>query len=325
MPVRGMDRTRLRLALEQLARALLDHSQWQEGNLRAIVQGGPFDATDPAGSVHPVCGFDRWYFDRTPAALWGYPAFAALGVEHERLHRIADHLLREMAGDAPLGVEAFDDLIAGSARLRRALDTLAQCIEGSSGSRDELTGAAARAEMLPALRAWHELAARGVQQCCIAFMDLDRFKQINDTHGHRVGDEVLSTAVQHLARCLRPYDRVFRYGGDEFLIALPGADLAIGQAVIRRVREGLAGRARVAAPGGVALGVTASFGLALLDPDVSVEDAIERADQALLLAKTAGRNRAISWDPSVTTGARLRRLRRLRPEDVTGKARDETS
>ena len=54
--------------------------------------------------------------------------------------------------------------------------------------------------------------------------------------------------------------------------------------------------------------MSASFGLALLDPESSVEESIERADQALLLAKTAGRNRAISWDPSVTTGTRLRRL-----------------
>jgi PleD family two-component response regulator len=58
----------------------------------------------------------------------------------------------------------------------------------------------------------------------------------------------------------------------------------------------------------MALHVTASFGLALVDPDVTVEESIERADQALLLAKTAGRNRAISWDPSVTTSTRHRRL-----------------
>jgi PleD family two-component response regulator len=64
----------------------------------------------------------------------------------------------------------------------------------------------------------------------------------------------------------------------------------------------------VVGPDGFALKLTASFGLASLDPEVKVEESIERADQALMLAKTAGRNRAISWDPSVTTGTRLRRL-----------------
>ncbi len=62
-------------------------------------------------------------------------------------------------------------------------------------------------------------------------------------------------------------------------------------------------------PDGSGLSVTASFGLALLDPEVSIEDSIERADQALLLAKTAGRNRAINWDESLTTSTRLPRLR----------------
>jgi len=80
-------------------------------------------------------------------------------------------------------------------------------------------------------------------------------------------------------------------------------------------RESLASQPLGGVPGGTAVSVTASFGLALLDPEVGVEDSIERADQALLLAKTAGRNRAISWDSSVTTGTRLPRLQ---IEDATG-------
>ena len=202
----------------------------------------------------------------------------------------------------------FDELMAGSAQLRGKLDLLKQEVQGAWRNWDALTGAYGRAEMLSELRAWRELATRKVQPCCIVLMDLDEFKAINDAHGHPVGDEVLAGAVRCLIRGLRPFDNVFRYGGDEFLIALPGTDLEIGQAVIKRVRERLASRPLAVGAGGIALDVTASFGLALLDPEVSVEDSIERADQALLLAKTAGRNRAISWDPNVTTGTRLPRL-----------------
>jgi diguanylate cyclase (GGDEF)-like protein len=139
-------------------------------------------------------------------------------------------------------------------------------------------------------------------------VDLDRFTALNDVHGRNVGDAVLGAAVTRLARLLRPFDKIYRYGADEFLIALPGADLSMAQAVTRRVREDFASTPLTSGPGGVELTLTASFGLASLDPQVGAEESVERAEQALLLARTAGGNRAISWDPSVTTGVRLPRL-----------------
>jgi diguanylate cyclase len=310
-----MDPVGLRNALEQLEQATRDHVEWHENLLRALVCRLPFALKDLEERAHLDCLFGRWYYERAPAELSGQPAFTAIGTEHERLHRIAAQLLRDVAADAPIVRDDFEDLVAGIARLRLELDSLRHEIQAALRNRDVLTGAYGRAEMLPDLREWRELARRGVQQCCIVFMDLDHLKEINDTYGHPVGDEVLAGAVRYLTQYLRPYDKVFRYGGDEFLVSLPGADLAIGQTVITRVRKGLASRPLLAGSGGIALHVTASFGLALLDPDVTVEDSIERADQALLLAKTAGRNRAISWDTAVTTSTKLKRLH---IEDATG-------
>jgi len=309
-----IDPTLLRYSLQQLEQAAHDHAEWQENLLRSVVCGLPFNLDDVRENAHHHCRFGRWYYERAPAELWGKPAFAAIGAEHEHLHRVAAQLLHDVSADAPIVRDNFEALVAGSARLRLQLDTLKHEIQGALQNRDALTGAYGRVEMLPEMREWRALAQRGVQQCCIVFMDVDNLKEINDTYGHQVGDEVLAGAVEFLVRHLRPYDKVFRYGGDEFLIALPGADLAMGQAVIRRVREELASGPLVAGRSGVAIRATASFGLALLDPEVSVEDSIERADQALLVAKAAGRNRAISWDPSVTTGTRLRRLEVDLPE-----------
>jgi diguanylate cyclase len=185
---------------------------------------------------------------------------------------------------------------------------LRHSLMGSLRDRDALTGAHGRLEMLPTLREWRELARRNVQQCCIVFMDLDHLKDINDTHGHAVGDQVLASVVQHVTEHLRPYDKVFRYGGDEFLISLPGADLEVGLKVIGHIREQIAEATIVASPGGPSIATTASFGLALLEPDISVEESIDRADKALLVAKAAGRNRVCSWDPAVTTSTLLRRM-----------------
>jgi diguanylate cyclase (GGDEF)-like protein len=261
-----------------------------------------------ADGVHLGCRFNRWYFDRAPAELWGHPAYAALGVEHWRLHRLTDRLLHKLETDAPIDVEEFDELIAGNERLRATLGSLRQGIDLALRTLDPTSGAAARSGLLPDLRAWRELAARGVQKCSIVVVDLDRFTALNDAHGRSVGDAVLGAAVTRLARLLRPFDKIYRYGADEFLIALPGADLSMAQGVIRRVREALASQPLRTGLSGKDPAVTASFGLAALDPEVGAEESLERAEQALLLAKTAGGNRAISWDPSVTTGVRLPRL-----------------
>lgn len=303
-----MNQAALHRALEQLEEAAYDHADWHGNLLRAIVCGAPGDPNDLARSAHRLCRFGHWYYERAPDALKQNTTFAAIGIEHKSLHRIAARMLRAAAAGEPIVRADFEALVAGSARLREQLDSLRREVRSALQSRDALTGAYARAGMLPHLRELGVQATRGARPCCLALLGIDHLKQINDSLGQQVGDRVLIVAVRFLERNLRPCDRVFRYGGDEFLVALPGADLATATDVVERVRAGLARKLLVVEPGGAARHVTASFGLAMLDPEAGVVDSIDRADQALLLAKTAGRNRAIRWDPSVTTGRGLRRL-----------------
>jgi diguanylate cyclase len=299
----------LRQALELLRQASRDHAEWHDELLRVVVCGLPGHAADLAENAHQRCHFGRWYYEQAPAELRDHPAFAALGVEHEVVHRVAARLLRQAAAREMVAREDYDRLVAASARLRLELESLRHEVRAALRSRDPLTGAFGRVEMLPELREWHELVKRKVQVCSIAFMDLDQLKSVNDSFGHVAGDRVLAGAVRYLTGHLRPYDRIFRYGGDEFLLMLPGTDLATAQLVIRHAREGLASTPLASLPDGTMLHATASFGLAALDCEASVEDCVDRADQALLLAKTAGRNKVIVWDPSINTGARLKVLR----------------
>jgi diguanylate cyclase len=303
-----MDPAALGKSLEQLEQAAHDHAHWHANLIRSIICRLPCDPQDLEANSHRLCRFGRWYYEQTPVEFWEQPAFAAIEAEHKWLHQIAARMLQQAADGMPVSHEDYDDLVIGGERLNLELDSLKHTIAGALRDRDALTGAYGRVEMLPALREWRELARRNVQHCCIVFMDLDHLKEINDRHGHAVGDEVLAGVVREVMEHLRPYDKVFRYGGDEFLISLPGADVEVGQKVIGHIREQIAAATIVASPGGPSITTTASFGLALLEPDLSVEESIDRADKALLVAKAAGRNRVCSWDPAVTTSTLLRRM-----------------
>jgi diguanylate cyclase (GGDEF)-like protein len=306
-----LDPAALRKSLEQLQQAVHDHTRWHENLIRSIICRQPCDPKDLADDAHRQCRFGKWYYDQASVELWEQPAFVAIEAEHKGMHKIAARMLREAAANVPISREVFDDLVTSRERLLLELDSLTRGIGGALRDRDALTGAYGRVEMLPALREWRELARRNVQHCTIAFMDLDHLKEINDTYGHAAGDQVLAGVVRHAIDHLRPYDKVFRYGGDEFLISLQGADLPVGKIVIEHLRERVARTPIIVSSGGKPIRTTASFGLALLEPDIDVEESIDRADKALLVAKAAGRNRACSWDPAITTGT----MRRLVMED----------
>lgn len=303
-----MDPQTLRRAAQQLKQTTDDHAEWHENLLRAVFCGQSEWIESLAPASHRECSFGRWFYDQAPNGLRDQASFAAMGSEHQKLHQVAARLMRAVKAGESIPRPDFDELVASSARLRQHVDALKSTLEAALRDRDALTGAYGRLEMLPVL---HELRAqvqRGGAPCALVFMDIDHLKWANDTHGHQIGDAVLNAAVHHLDSHLRGDDKVFRYGGDEFLIVLPGADLATAQAVTTRIRDGLAERLVIAGSGGSMLRVTASFGIALLDPDVEVTVSIGRADQALLLAKTAGRNCVVRWDDTITTSTRWRRI-----------------
>lgn len=304
----NMQPATLRDALDQLNQATQDHLEWHTNLLRTIVCELPCSHGDLGSNAHRLCRFGKWYYERAAPELGDWPAFASIGIEHEQVHRIAAALLRDIVAGRGVNHAAFDEFMARSLRLRHEFERFRRELKAELGNRDSLTGAYDREQVLPELRRWSEAVRRGTLSCCIVLMDFDRLQEVNEAQGHLIGDALLAHAMQLLRQQLRADDRLFRYGGDEFLVSLPGADLDTARAVVVRIRDGLAQHQLFVAGASSVLHVTASFGLALLDPTVRVEDAIDRAAQALMLAKTAGGNRAISWDPSVTTGRHLRRL-----------------
>ena len=167
---------------------------------------------------------------------------------------------------------------------------------------DALTGLWNRGSILAALQRELARGAREGQPLSLAMMDLDHFKSVNDTFGHLAGDEVLREAARRMMGAVRPYDGVGRYGGEEFLILLPGCDEASALEQAERLRQ-LMCREPVAI-GDLRHTMTASFGVTCVvpGPSTSSEQLIGKADQALYLAKSRGRNRVEAFQV-VTKGA----------------------
>jgi diguanylate cyclase (GGDEF)-like protein len=153
---------------------------------------------------------------------------------------------------------------------------------------DGLTGLANRRAASDALHAEAARAERLETPLSLVLADLDEFKDVNDVHGHAVGDEVLRVFSEVLRETLRESDVAGRWGGEEFLLLLPGADEEGAVQLAERVRVELAGRSIPSVPG---LHVTASFGVAEYAGEANTEQLLAAADGALYRAKGAGKDR----------------------------------
>ena len=182
-----------------------------------------------------------------------------------------------------------------------------------AAERDHLTGLNTRAwvaERLPTVLAD---ATRRQVPVSLFLMDLDHFKDINDTHGHLVGDTVLARVGAELTAQLGPREHGVRYGGEEFLVVLPEQDRAAAAEVAERCRALLeATDLSGVAPG---LQITASFGVAERGPQEPVDAWLARADDALYGAKGAGRNQVVVAPPRDSDGPDVQPWRSLPPED----------
>ncbi|MFA5508885.1 MAG: sensor domain-containing diguanylate cyclase [Vulcanimicrobiota bacterium] len=157
---------------------------------------------------------------------------------------------------------------------------------------DPLTGVWNRGGLFDVLNREVERARRSSSPLTLCMLDLDRFKRINDTYGHPVGDEVLKELCLRVRAAVRPYDALGRYGGEEFILVFPETTLQQAESQAERVREAVGGQP-FQLPGAREETITISIGVAELQDEEKVEATIERADRALYRAKREGRNRVV--------------------------------
>jgi diguanylate cyclase len=123
------------------------------------------------------------------------------------MHQYAATLLSASSRQVPVSLQDYERFDSALSRMRLEIVTLKRDIEDGLYNLDPLTGAASRIGMLTKLREEQELVKRKVHSCCVAMMDLDNFKNVNDTHGHAIGDRVLVGFARYVMAHLRPYDK----------------------------------------------------------------------------------------------------------------------
>lgn len=229
--------------------------------------------------------------DQDPLKAWierleATPAFAdhPLMDEFRKLAQRHSRLERQLTKMARIS----DRYQAESRRLAEELERVSRT--------DSLTGLANRRALGDQLAREVNRANRVGTPMSLIMIDIDRFKRVNDTHGHEAGDRVLVAVAMALRGGLRDYDAVGRWGGEEFLALLPHTDEAGAVSVAEHLRRAVAS---LAVPcGDEVVRPTVSLGIARLGSDEAIGSCVNRADEALYQAKAAGRDRWMLAPPA---------------------------
>jgi diguanylate cyclase (GGDEF)-like protein len=218
--------------------------------------------------------------------------------EQLALRQRADAVLVSLLGLAlAVGIVTWGRLNASLKRSREVMVDAHERIERLATS-DSLTGLPNRTALHEGMRAAIGRAQREQRQLALLMIDLDRFKPINDRHGHQIGDRVLREAAQRLSRLMRGSELYARYGGDEFVALIDDhGDANAGHRVAERLIGGLAETISV---DGLTLQVGASVGIARFPTDADdADELLRRADLALYRAKQGGRGRSCYFDATL--------------------------
>jgi diguanylate cyclase (GGDEF)-like protein len=289
-----LDREEIQHLTEELEVVIAAHLGWFKQINRTLVCANQVNKADLAEDAHLRSPFGQWYYNSDPNPLRENLDFQALGATQQAMHAATRLALLEVLDKRRPEADLYDQCIDLALRLNTMLRRVQLDIIGELLSTDSLTGCATRRGMLPRLREEQERSLRIQRPCCLCLLDFDHFKRVNDERGHPAGDAVLRQSLRFVTSVLRKYDSIYRYGGEEFLICLPGSPMKDALVVLERIRAGLE-RLPIRLPNGESLFVSASFGLAEMHARRPVEEAIADADMALIRAKENGRNRIEIW------------------------------
>src|SRR3989338_4499980 len=235
-----IDRVELQKSLLELNQALYNHQQWHKELIRTFACRSACDKHDVSPKAHKECRFGQWYYSSTLQNINHHPKFIAIGEAHMQMHQLATTLLLNINAENAITPFEYDNFSNSLDRLRLEIFALKNELEILLYDHDPLTKIINRTAMLPMLQEQQELSKRKLEHCCLAMIDIDFFKKVNDKYGHIVGDKVLALLADYIMKHIRSYDKLFRFGGEEFLLCMPHTELSQAFDIVDRIRDGIA-------------------------------------------------------------------------------------
>jgi diguanylate cyclase (GGDEF)-like protein len=254
--------------------------------------------TNPGLMSSWVDGGDRAEAAAATAVLIGIGFTASLSwlIVRIRFGRLVTAAERIAGGDYTVSVPSDGGGL--EARLAAAINGISTALADTydRATVDRLTGVSNRQALLAALFAEVERASRYERPLCVAFVDIDHFKTVNDTYGHATGDIVLRGVAQTVAENLRTSDLIGRYGGEEFMLILTETNVEEGAALSEKLRK-LVERLRFSVDGNPNLSVTISIGIVGgAGQQLRMDNLVRDADAAMYSAKSLGRNQTYIFE-----------------------------
>jgi diguanylate cyclase len=206
-------------------------------------------------------------------------------------------IISKLVGELSKATARAATLEANFAATSEELDSIRDSLKAAEqrSNTDALTGLANRHSMDEFLRLSQITAMEKDEPLSVFLIDIDHFKKFNDDYGHQVGDQVLRLVAKVLQEGVREVDLAARYGGEELIAVLPGADLEACTSVAERIRRRIAEAKLTRRATGKEIGsVTVSIGVAQFRLAESADNMIERCDRGLYQAKRLGRNRTVT-------------------------------
>lgn len=264
--------------LATIEEALSLHDKWREGLLRSLICKLPLAASHLAEDAHQRCAFGCWFYSKGNTHLREMAIFKRIGQLHQAMHDNAREVCLKIKATGVVVEEDYDQFLGGVSRFRDELVGLRSRVSFTLQNIDALTGAFNNSKLLPDLKAEQQRLKENGKPYSLLLMDID-LKEINKAHGRDIGDKVLRTAISSVRETLSAGDKIYRYGGAEFVICLPGkntgeAELA-KEALLKKIGEAL-----VHATGEAVASLDIHYGIVALDHDVYLEELLDRSSRS---------------------------------------------